>query len=566
MLRRILAGFPAITSLVFILPVVVGLVGTWLPAFGYLPALGAHQLNLEPWRFLWSNPSVPRALQHTLVSAWGSTLLALVMALMCLSLTWRTRSFQWLRASLSGLLAIPHAAFAIGLVALMAPSGWLIKLVSPALTGWDIPPTVSLVRDPHAVSLTLVLALKETPFVLFMALAALQQLQVEKSLRVARSLGYSEVMAWWRVIVPQLLPLLRLPMFAVLAYGMSVVDLAMITGPSTPSTLAVMVDRWFNHPDIFRRLPGSAGATLLFLLTLLSIMLWWLLERIWLRFSCRHWASGRRQSAWRWWAVPARGLNTVLMGSAVAAFLVLVLWSFAFRWGFPDALPEEFTTRYWGQGWRRLASPFWLTLVTGLSASLIALVLVVGCLEHEVTLRRKRPHYRGPRWLWLVYVPLIVPQIAFLFGIQVVLVWLNLDGRWITLLWSHLMFVVPYLFLSLSGPYRNFDDRYLRQAVNLCGSEWWALWRVKWPMLLRPLCYVTALGFAVSLAQYLPTLYVGSGRFATLTTEAVNMATGGDRRLVGVYALVQWLLPMLIYSLALLIPAWCFRHRQGMRL
>lgn len=566
MLRRCLAAFPAVTAAVFIVPVVIGLIGTWLPAFGYLPALGAERLTWAHWEYLLTHPSVPAAARHTLISAWGSTLLSLLVALTLLALTWRSRTLRWLRRSLSGLLAIPHAAFAIGMVALLAPSGWLIKLASPALTGWELPPTFSLVRDPWAISLMFVLALKETPFIIFMALAALQQLQVDRSLQMGRSLGYTEFMAWRRIILPQLLPLLRLPLFAVLAYGVSVVDLALIVGPSAPSTLAVLVDRWFNHPDILRRLPGSAGATLLLVLTVLSLGLWWLLEKLWLRLSRPHWDSGQRHSAMHWLARPAEGLSLLLIGSALAAFMVLVVWSFAFRWGFPDPLPQSWTLRFWERGWTRLQQPFWLTLGTGLAAAVIGLVLVVGCLEHEVTLRRRRPGFTGPKLFWLIYVPLIVPQIAFLFGIQVVLVWFNLDGNWLALLWSHLMFVVPYLFLSLSGPYRSFDDRYVRQAMLLRGGEWCALWRVKWPMLLRPLCYVTALGFAVSLAQYLPTLYVGSGRFATLTTETVSIAGGGDRRLVGVYALTQWLLPMLIYSLALLVPAWCFRHRRGMRL
>jgi putative thiamine transport system permease protein len=39
-----------------------------------------------------------------------------------------------------------------------------------------------------------------------------------------------------------------------------------------------------------------------------------------------------------------------------------------------------------------------------------------------------------------------------------------------------------------------------------------------------------AVGFAVSVAQYLPTLFVGAGRFNTVTTEAVTLASGGQRR------------------------------------
>ena len=74
-----------------------------------------------------------------------------------------------------------------------------------------------------------------------------------------------------------------------------------------------------------------------------------------------------------------------------------------------------------------------------------------------------------------------------------------------------------------------------------------------------------AVGFAVSVGQYLPTLLVGAGRFTTVTTEAVALASGGDRRVIGVYALLQAALPFLGFSLALMLPAFAFRHRKGLR-
>ena len=36
-----------------------------------------------------------------------------------------------------------------------------------------------------------------------------------------------------------------------------------------------------------------------------------------------------------------------------------------------------------------------------------------------------------------------------------------------------------------------------------------------------------AVGFAVSVGQYLPTLLIGAGRLPTITTEAVALASGG---------------------------------------
>ena len=146
-----------------------------------------------------------------------------------------------------------------------------------------------------------------------------------------------------------------------------------------------------------------------------------------------------------------------------------------------------------------------------------------------------------------------MPQIAFLFGFQVSLIWLGLDRQWWVLVWSHLVFVLPYTFLTLSGPYRAFDDRYTWLGLTLSGSRWRSWWRIKLGMLWRPIGFTLATGFAVSVAQYLPTLFIGGGRFASLTTEAVSLASGSDRRTAAVYALAQQGLPLLMF---LIVAVW----------
>ena len=74
-----------------------------------------------------------------------------------------------------------------------------------------------------------------------------------------------------------------------------------------------------------------------------------------------------------------------------------------------------------------------------------------------------------------------------------------------------------------------------------------------------------AIGFAVSVAQYLPTIFAGGGRFVTLTTEAVSLASGADRRVIGVYAFLQAVLPLAGFAAALAIPAWLYRDRRALR-
>jgi putative thiamine transport system permease protein len=64
------------------------------------------------------------------------------------------------------------------------------------------------------------------------------------------------------------------------------------------------------------------------------------------------------------------------------------------------------------------------------------------------------------------------------------------------------------------------------------------------------------------LAQYLPTLILGAGRIATVTTEAVALSSGFDRRVTAIYALFQALLPLLFFTFAVIVNRYHTRYRR----
>jgi putative thiamine transport system permease protein len=547
--RRWLRAVPPLTILLFLGPIAAGLAWTVLPAFGWLPELGGTSLGLSAWRSLFAAPELPGAVALSLGSGIPATVVSFLLVIaFCAS--WHDRPlFARLLRLLAPLLSVPHASLAIGLAFLIAPSGWLARLVSPWLTGWASPPDVITVGDPAALALTVGLVVKETPFLLLMTLAALSHAPARRTLVVARSLGYGAAMAWLKAVLPQIYPQIRLPVYAVLAYALSVVDMAMILGPGTPPTLAPLLLRWFDDPDLSMRFQASAGALLQLALVAGAILAWRGAEIAVARIA-RPWLSGGARVAGRALDVAAAGAAGVVAALGMMSLAVLALWSLAGSWRFPEALPS-WSLASWLEGTEALGWPLGTSLMAGLAATAIALVLTIGCLENE---QREGLHVSN-RGLWLLYAPLIAPQISFLFGVQVLLARLGLDGGWLALVWCHLLFVLPYVFLSLSDPYRALDSRYARAGLCLGASPARVLWRVKLPILIGPVLTALAVGFAVSLAQYLPTLFAGAGRFATLTTEAVALASGGDRRTAAVYGVAQMVLPAAGFGLALAATA-----------
>ena len=554
----LLRAVPILTLVAMLGPILAGLAGVVLPAFGYLPALGGDEPGLGPFKALFASPGILDASLLSLATGLVSALAALLLVSALLAAWGGSRFFKFIEQLVAPMLSIPHAAAALGLAFLLAPSGWMVRFVSPHLTGWQSPPDWLIPHDPFGFAMMAGLAIKEMPFLLLVSLAALSQLKADRSLQAARIMGYGPMAAFCLGLWPQLYAQIRLPVFAVIAYGTSVVDVALILGPTTPPTLAVQLMRWMQDPDLSMRFAASAGAMLQLGVTLAAIGLWVGFEKAAGRLTRRLARQGWRLRRDDW----LRLLTGLALGTVIATLLLallgLAVWSFAGLWRFPDALPAQFTFANWARQAPHLATPLFNALAIGALSTLVALLLSIGCLEYETRARLTT----GKGSLTLLYLPLIIPQIAFLFGLQWFFVWSGAGYSLAMVSFAHLVFVLPYVFLSLSDPWRALDPRYAQSAAALGKGPWTVFFKLRLPLLLRAILTASAVGFAVSIGQYLPTILIGGGRWETITTEAVALSAGGNRRLIGMYALLQMLLPFAAFALAALLPAW---HRRPAR-
>lgn len=541
-----------------IAPIAAGLWQTGRAAFGILPAVGADGLSLDAWRALLAVPGLATAVRHSLFTGLGASLLSLAIALGFSAFVFGRISAPLRARLMAPFLAVPHAAMAIGLAFLLAPSGWIARIIAP-FAGWDAPPAIASVNDALGLSLMLGLAVKELPFLLLVILAALTQIPVARQVAAGRALGYGHGIVWAKVVLPQVWPLIRLPVLVVLAYSLSVVDMAMILGPSNPPTLAVLLMRLFLAPDTRTLLPASAGALVQLGLVILSFAFLVLAEaatrhigRWWLRRGGRGLSSEPILAT-----MTALGLALATLGAL--AILTLALWSFVWRWPWPLLLPESWSARAWMlPGIGRAAAA---TLLLAFATTVLSLALAIAWLEGE-------DRYGGQRAGWaeaLIYLPLLVPQIAFLFGLNLLFLRAGLGGGLAAVIWAQVIFVFPYVMITLSEPWRAMDPRLDHAAAALGAGPWRRLFRIKLPVMLTPLATAAAVSIAVSVAQYLPTLFMGAGRVATLTTEAVTLSSAADRRVAAAYASLQAALPLLAYFLAIAVPAFVHRHRVGLR-
>ncbi len=534
-----------------LLPALVGSLGAILPAVGWFPPLGKNHFSLWPFFDFFAQPGLRRSLYLSISVGLFATFLSYWLAMFLLAILYGHGSARFLFRLISPLLSVPHITIAVGFLFLLQPSGWLSRLSSPWFTGWQRPPNLNIVPDENAFVLVLALMAKELPFLLLMGLSALSQIKVRPLLETAASLGYGSLAGWMHLVQPQLATRLRLAVLIVMVFSISVVDMAIILAPSSPAPLAVRVLTWFRDPDLSYQFVAAAAAVMQLACALSACVVWIATDKVILFLIARFSAVGQRFSSLPSSfvsAVKKVGVILALWPCAMACFgmSTALIWAFADIWRYPSALPDKWGLDAWEYAYISLGQATLNSLVLGLVTATICVLLALLWLQTET----KQSDKHAER---LIYIPLLLPQITFLFGMQILLIWLGFDGLFLALIWAHSLFVFPYVMLSLAPTWRRFDARYLAIAATLGAKPLRRFLAIKVSMMTLPVLTAFAVGFAVSSALYLPTIFASNGRVMTLTTEAVTLAAGAGRQNLGIASLMQMVLPLCVFLICDLV-------------
>lgn len=557
----------ALSAGLFFLPILIGLLGVIVPAAGYFPALGKTIVSGEAFANFFAIKSALHAIWLSLFIGLASSFLSVIACFALLSCGaqagWGVRLLRLHRRLMGPLIALPHSTIAIALLFLLAPSGFLVRLISPELTGWARPPAFGFVPDQTGWLLIVGLMLKEIPFLLFIALAISQILSIGRLQALGQSLGYRPVVSWAFIIWPQIYKQMRLPILAVLAYSLTVVDMTLILGPGLPPPLAVLVLQGFHDAQLEARLPASAGAVVQIFVVIAGILIWLAGERLAGFIMRMSLLFGARLSF-----LPA--MMSALFLALTGAFALLSfglfaigLWAFANRWRFADKWPSDFGLRHW-QTEAAFGSVMWNSLIIAFGASLISVMLCAFWLELIETLTKQRAKYIGII-SFILFIPLFVPQISLLFGLQVALSWSYLDGYLGTVMLVHCLYILPYVWLILAPSYQGYEPRYWQIARTMGVGRMGHFWRLRLPVLGHSFGSALILGVAVSIALYLPSVFAGAGRINTITTEAVTLAASGARGPSAQAALMQMCIPLLVFLVIRLLLRWRFRRFGSMQ-
>ena len=230
-------------------------------------------------------------------------------------------------------------------------------------------------------------------------------------------------------------------------------------------------------------------------------------------------------------------LLPLILVSVVAPLIPLLIWSFAHRWFFPAVLPTEWSLRAWSYVFSDSSQ-----VATALGNSTLV-ALAVTLLSAAIGLPAGRAlglyEFRGKTAvLFLILTPAIMPVIAVAMGIHVAFLRLGLADSHLGVVLVHLVPVLPYMVLTLTSVFANYNLDFEGQARTLGARPGQVFWHVTLPTIWPGLMVGGLFAFIISWSQYLLTLLVGGGQVITLPVLLFAFANSGDNAITAALSLV----------------------------
>ena len=538
-------------STALIVPITFGILGFLMPSFGYFPILDKHQFNLDYFYISSNIPGISKSIILSFFTGFLSTILALFFSQLIILSIFRSRIYSFLKIIISPLLALPHVTMAIGLLFIFSPSGLFLRFFSPWLTGFERPPNIFIIPDDYGFFLILGLVLKEIPFFILVSISAIEQFSARKIFNLGKSLQHTTFSVWCFLLFPLIYRRIRLIVFIVIAFAASVVDMSLLLAPSTPSTLAIQILQNYQSSEPTSLFIASNLALIQVLVILILFLIWFLLEKLLINkhlFTFLVNASSYKNNL-----VKHSTLALILILS-VLSFLTIIssfLWGLGSDWYFPNLFPTNINFEMLKKFLNENKSLIFVSVLIPLIVSILSCLIVTLWVEITESLNKRSQFLE-----WFIFLPLLIPQISFLIGIQSFLIPLNFSNFLLPLIIVELFYVIPYAFIILAPAFRTISKDFLKVASSLGKNRFERLIFVKIPMIMPTFLLSIAIGMLVSFALYTPVYFIGAGRVTTLTVEALNLSLSGAKKDLGVATIFQIIIPIII----LLLVSWYKRN------
>ena len=144
--------------------------------------------------------------------------------------------------------------------------------------------------------------------------------------------------------------------------------------------------------------------------------------------------------------------------------------------------------------------------------------------------------------------PTILPPIAFVLGLNINFITYGLSGSFFGVCLVHLVPIMPYVVLTMTGIFANYNPDFEHQARTLGANKFKTFYLITLPAISPGLVVAALFAFLVSWSQYLLTFLIGAGKIMTLPLLVFSTSSSGNPALTAAISIV-FIFPAIIILL-----------------
>lgn len=227
----------------------------------------------------------------------------------------------------------------------------------------------------------------------------------------------------------------------------------------------------------------------------------------------------------------------LFFGFLLIPLIIIVVWSFAKNWPWPEIFPTNFGFR----GWEYFFDPKSKSISTLLYSVWLSFIVTIITLIITIPAAKSLAFYqfKGKKVIEvLTFAPIIVPTVAVAMGIHVQFIKIGLANTFIGVVFIHLIPCIPYAVRILQSVYEIIGEKMELQAKVLGANHLQTFFYITLPMVLPGVISAGSMAFIVSFSQYFLTFLIGGGRVVTFSMLMFPFVQSGDRMIGSVYSVV----------------------------
>ncbi len=187
------------------------------------------------------------------------------------------------------------------------------------------------------------------------------------------------------------------------------------------------------------------------------------------------------------------------------------------------------------------------TLIVSITSTIIA--TIIGTMV-SVAIERYRFRTK-PAVDALLFMPVIIPDIAMAIMLLVFFVLINMKLGLTTIIISHVAFNISFVAIIVRARMASLGTTLEEAASDLYANEWQAFWRVTFPLLIPGILGGALFAFTLSLDDYVITNFVSGPGSTTLPIRIIGMTRKNITPEINAVSTMMLLASMLLVPLSL---------------